>query len=117
MARWDAAAGPFTRGTGGEVSIIGQNTAIIAAGAKPGLELQAGAFYVRGLKISPSASIGIKATPGASDTLTLRLNHVTVDSCQGGGILLGGAAFDIRNQRSPTTAQLSRVLPHGVASL
>ena len=106
----DAAAGPFTRGSGGEVSIIGQNTAVIAAGAKPGLELQAGAFYVRGLKISPSASIGIKATPGASDTLTLRLDHVTVDSCQGGGIFLGGAAFDIRNTvvtRSGPSADLA----------
>ena len=29
--------------------------------------------------------------------LTLRLDRVTVDSCQGGGILLDGAAFDIRN--------------------
>jgi hypothetical protein len=94
----DAAAGAFTRSAGGpEVSIIGQSSAVIAAGTKPGLELQSGGFYVRGLKISPSASVGIKATPATSDALTLRLDRVTVDSCQGGGILLSGAAFEIRN--------------------
>ena len=94
----DAAAGPFRRPPGGsEVSVIGQSGALIAPSAKPGFDLQSGAFYVRGFKISPSASVGIKAAPGASDELTLRLDRVTVDSCQGGGILIDGAAFDIRN--------------------
>ena len=33
----------------------------------------------------------------ATGSLTLRLDRVTVDSCRGGGVLLDGAAFDIRN--------------------
>ena len=94
----NAATTPFTRTPArSEVSIVGQQGAVIAGGAQPGLDLQSGLFYVRGLKISPSASIGINAAPGAADSLTLRLSGVTVDSCQRGGILLAGAAFDIRN--------------------
>jgi hypothetical protein len=81
-----------------ELSIIGQQTAVIAAGANPGLDLQSGQFYVRGVTISPSGSVGINAAiPNSSLALTLRLDTVTVDSCQKGGILLDGAAFDIKN--------------------
>ena len=94
----NAAMAPFTRTPGRpEVSIVGQQSAVIAGGAQPGLDLQSGLFYVRGLKISPSASIGINAAPGATDSLTLRLDGVTIDSCQKGGLFLGGAAFDVRN--------------------
>jgi hypothetical protein len=93
----DAAPGAFARAAGAEVSIVGQNTAVIVAGAKPALDLQSGAFYVRGLQLSSAASVGINATPGTSGSLTVRVDHVTVESCRGGGIFLGGAAFDIRN--------------------
>jgi hypothetical protein len=94
----NAAIAPFTRTAGrAEVSIVGQQGAVIAGGAQPGLDLQSGLFYVRALKISPSASVGINAAPGNTDSLTVRLDSVTVDSCQKGGIFLGGAAFDIRN--------------------
>jgi hypothetical protein len=93
-----AASGPFTRTPGRpEVSIIGQQGAVVAGGAQDGLDLQSGLFYIRDLKVSASLLVGIKATPGASDSLTLRLERVTVDSCQKGGILLAGAAFDIGN--------------------
>jgi hypothetical protein len=94
----DAAAGTFVRPAGGmEVSIIGQNSAVIAAGPKRGLDLQNGSFYVRDLKISLSASTGINAVAMPPAVVTLRIERVTVDSCQGGGILLDGATFDIRN--------------------
>jgi hypothetical protein len=94
----DAAAGAFIRPAGSaEVSIIGQNNAVIAAGPRRGLDLENGGFYVRDLKVSLSASIGIDAAAAAPAAVALRLDHVTVDSCQGGGILLDGAAFDIRN--------------------
>jgi hypothetical protein len=91
---------PFGRGAGrSDVSIIGQQSAVIAGNAaSPALDLQQGRFYVRGVKISPSASVGINAVvPNTSLALTLRLDTVTVDSCQKGGILLDGAAFDIKN--------------------
>jgi hypothetical protein len=94
-----AATAPFTRMPGRtEVSIVGQQGAVLGNVTAPAaLDLQSGLFYVRGLKVSPSASIGINAAPGATDSLTLRLDGVTIDSCQKGGMFLGGAAFDVRN--------------------
>ena len=93
-----AAIGPFTRTPGrSEVSIIGQPSAVIAGGAQQGLDLRSGSFYLRGLKVSASVLVGINAAPTASDSLTLRLDTVTVDSCLKGGIFLAGVAFEIRN--------------------
>jgi hypothetical protein len=58
-----------------------------------GLTIQGAANAdVRSSSISNNAGIGIRAIGG-----TVTLNKVTVDSCAGGGILLDGAAFDIRN--------------------
>ena len=65
--------------------------------SKPALDLQSGAFYVRGLKISLSASIGIKATPGTSGALTLRLDHVSRRQLPGGRHPARWCGFDIRN--------------------
>jgi len=94
----NAATSPFQRSaTRSEVSIVGQQSAVIAAGAQPGLDVQGGRFYVRDLKISLSTSVGISAVPGNPGPITLRLDTVNVDTCQKGGILLNGAAFDIRN--------------------
>jgi hypothetical protein len=76
-----------------ETSMVGQRGAFVAAlGAVPAFGMTNGAIYIRGVKFSSSASIGVKAAGG-----TLRLDTVTVDGCMGGGILLDGAAFDIRN--------------------
>jgi hypothetical protein len=47
-----------------ETSIIGQQTATIASGAQPGLNIQSGSLYVRGITLSPSASTGINAVSG-----------------------------------------------------
>jgi hypothetical protein len=80
-----------------EVSMIGQQNAFIAAAAQPGIDVRNGLFYGRDLKTSASGAIGISAVPNTGGAVTLRLEHVTVDSCMGGGILLDGAAFDIRN--------------------
>jgi hypothetical protein len=94
----NAPAGTFTRPAGRpEVSIVGQQGAFVAGGAQPSFDLRNGLFYLRAVKVSSSGSIGINAAPSSSDALTLRLDHVTVDNCQSGGILLDGAAFDIRN--------------------
>jgi hypothetical protein len=90
---------PFNRSpTRKEASIVGQQSAVIGGGAaQPGVDVRNGLFYARDIKVAPSATIGISAVPGAGAAVTLRLEHVTVDSCQGGGILLDGAGFDIRN--------------------
>src|SRR5204863_7938845 len=51
----NGATSPFQRSTTrSEVSLVGQATALIAAGAQPALDIGGGLFYVRGLKISAS---------------------------------------------------------------
>jgi hypothetical protein len=83
------------------LSIVGQQSALLAATTSPAFAMQSGSVYMRGVKVSASAAIGITAKGGA-----LALDGVTVDSCgslapptmpNGGGILIDGAAFDIRN--------------------
>ena len=78
--------------TGGQLSLVGQLGAQIASSASPGFSLQGGNVYVRGVKFSPSGSIGIKSTGGA-----ITLSGVTVSGCMGGGIFLSGTTFDIEN--------------------
>lgn len=82
-----------------EFSLIGQQAAFVAGAAQPAFDLNAGKVYIRGIKFSASAAVGIRATSQntTSDFTTLRLDTVVVDSCQQGGILLDGVAFDIRN--------------------
>lgn len=99
---------------GGDLSIIGQQTALVASGASPGFIMQGGGAYIRDIEFSSSGSTCISASGGTLrletttvDTCkkggisatggTLALNAVTVRGCMGGGILLNGAAFDIEN--------------------
>jgi hypothetical protein len=75
-----------------EVSLVGQQRAIVAGGSQSAFILQNGSVYIRDVDLSLSASVGVIANGG-----TLRLENDTVDSCQAGGILLDGASFDLRN--------------------
>ena len=77
---------------GGNLFIVGQQNAAIASGTSPAFAIQSGSVSMRGMRLSSSASVGISAKGGV-----LTLDHVTVDSSMGGGILLDGAAFDIEN--------------------
>jgi hypothetical protein len=80
-------------GLASETSFLGQQSASIAAlGLAPAFGMQGGAVYIRDLELSSSGAMGINATGG-----TLRLEHITVDGCKHGGILLDGAAFDIED--------------------
>jgi hypothetical protein len=93
VVRGTVTAGSWTfAGTTGEVSIVGQQSAFIASAASPALAMASGQLYVRDLKASSSASVCLSAKGG-----TLRLQGITVDSCLKGGVLLDGAAFDIRD--------------------
>ena len=77
-----------------KLSVIGQMTAFIAGGGtSPAFHLASGEAYLRDLKLTTAASIGCQADAGS----LLRLDHVTVTGNVGGGILLDGAAFEIRN--------------------
>jgi hypothetical protein len=74
------------------VSIVGQNGGAIAGTMAPALWVS-GDTYARDLKLSSMTTAVLASGSGA----TLRLNHVSVVNSPGGGILLDGAAFDIRN--------------------
>jgi hypothetical protein len=83
----------FQRAQGAAATtFVGQQSAVIASATTPGFNLGSGVVYLRDLKFSPSATVCISATGG-----TLNLERVVVDSCQGGGIYLDSAAFDIEN--------------------
>ncbi len=77
---------------GGEVSIIGQQDAVIAGGASPGLQIQSAAMYVRAVAFKLSTLAGIRAVRS-----TLRLDEVLVDNNSGGGIFLDATQFAIAN--------------------
>jgi hypothetical protein len=83
--------GPTSAFSGGskQISIVGQSAATISSGVR----LSVGDAYLRALTVGPSPSIGVQADAGS----TLRLDHVTVNGNTGGGILVDGANFDIRN--------------------
>jgi hypothetical protein len=76
------------------ISVIGRASAAIVGGLQSGIALSgAGELYARDIVIRRSDAAGVAAQNGA----VLRLDHVTVDSNGGGGILVDGAAFDVRN--------------------
>jgi hypothetical protein len=78
------------------ISIIGRNAAVIAGGAAVGIQVSGVRdLYGRDVTVRSSEQEGVIVQNGA----TLRLDRVTVDSNRRGGILLDGAAFDIRNSR------------------
>jgi hypothetical protein len=77
---------------GNDFAIVGQGNATIVGTASPGFSMESGGVHIRSVEFSPSASVGIKAVGGY-----LTLDHVTVDSCKGGGILLDGASFNLEN--------------------
>jgi hypothetical protein len=80
-----------------QVSIVGQNTASIAAGVvNAGITLSGtGNLYARDLSVigMTGSNAGISAGAGT----TLRLERVKVLNNAGGGILLSGAAFDLND--------------------
>lgn len=80
-------------GSAPEISIIGQQNAILAGGAYPGLVVDSVPLFVRDITVGPGIDVGIIAQNGA----TLRLDHVKVADNKKGGILANKASFDIKN--------------------
>jgi hypothetical protein len=74
------------------VSIVGQTAGAITGTIAPALWVS-GDTYARDLKLTSMTTAVLANSSGA----TLRLNHVSVVNSPGGGILVDGAAFDIRN--------------------
>ena len=73
-------------------SFIGQQAAVVASSTTPGFNMTGGLAYLREIRFTSAASEGISASGG-----TLVVDTVVIDSCQGGGVLLDGAAFQISN--------------------
>jgi hypothetical protein len=76
-----------------QISVVGQQTAVVAGGASPGLRIAGADVYVRDLRLTRSVDVGISAGTGS----ILRLERVAVDNNGGGGILLDTSAFELRS--------------------
>jgi hypothetical protein len=95
-------AGSTTIAASSPLTIVGKSSAIInPASGGDGIDITSGEIYLRNLTVQGSSSlatgIGINATPGTGSTVTLHMDTCAVTGNPGGGILLNGAAFDIKN--------------------
>lgn len=92
-----------------QMTVVGQNTGTLTgSNGAPTLHVTGGDLYVRGLTVTSGAP-GIAADGGA----VLRLDHVSVSSNVAGGIILDGAAFDIRNTTVSNNGANIATLPFG----
>ena len=96
--------GPLTGGFTGialtaPLSVVGKNAVITPALASDGIGINTGELYLRGLTVQGTAStgIGVAAQPAPGTTVTLHMDTCKVTNNPGGGILLNGVEFDIRN--------------------
>ncbi|HVT09378.1 MAG TPA: hypothetical protein VHO67_18085 [Polyangia bacterium] len=87
----NAAVGSYATQAVGPVLIVGKSATIVGA-ASPAFQLTNGDVTIRNVAFKTGTGIGIEADGG-----TLRLDHVTVQNCAGGGIWLNGANFDIQS--------------------
>jgi hypothetical protein len=85
------------------LTIVGRSSAVLTP-ADPGADaitITSGEIYLRNLTIqgtaSPATGIGINAGTGGGNAVTLHMGTCVVKDNPGGGILLNGAAFDIKN--------------------
>jgi hypothetical protein len=80
--------------SGGPVTIIGRDQPVIAGGARAGGRLTGtGEIWLRDLAFSSSALQGLVAEPGVN----LHADRLLVEGNRGGGILLDGARFHLRD--------------------
>jgi nitrous oxidase accessory protein NosD len=84
------------------LTIVGKNAAVISPSAGgDAITITSGEIYLRNLTIqgsaSPKTGIGINAGTGGGNAVTLHMDTCAVTGNPGGGILLNGAAFDIKN--------------------
>jgi len=86
------------------LTIVGKSGATVTATAAASADcitITSGEIYLRNMTIqgtaSPKTGIGIKASPDSGSTVTLHMDTCAVTNNPGGGILLNGAAFDIKN--------------------
>jgi hypothetical protein len=80
---------------------VGKNSIITPAALSDGIGITAGEIYLRNLTVQGSTSlqtvIGINAGTGGGSAVILHMDSCAVINNPGGGILLNGTAFDIKN--------------------
>ena len=86
------------------LTIVGKNAAVLTAAAGGNcVSITQGEVYLRNLTLQGNSSsttgvgIGISAAPPSGSTVTLHMDTCAVINNKGGGILLNGTAFDIKN--------------------
>jgi hypothetical protein len=96
--------GGFTVGAlSAPLIIVGKSAVIAPADYADGISITSGEIYLRGLTVAGNPSgvtgIGVNAQAATGATVVLHMDGCTVKDNPGGGILLAGASFDIRNSK------------------
>lgn len=83
------------------LTVVGKSATIVPGDLSDGIGVTSGVLYLRGLTVAGSAAratgIGINAQATVGATLDIHVDDCAVTGNPGGGIMLAGAAFDIRN--------------------
>jgi len=83
------------------LSIVGKSAVLTPNAYADGITVTGGTVYLRGLTVggnpSGTSGTGIVAQASVGATLSIQIDGCTVKNNPGGGILLAGASFDIRN--------------------
>ena len=96
-------AGSTTISVSSPLTIVGKNGALLtpADPSADAITITSGEITLRNLTVqgtaSPKTGIGINAGPVGGNSVTLHIDTCAVTNNPGGGILLNGAAFDIKN--------------------
>jgi hypothetical protein len=100
------ASGAFTGGftgvtLGAPLIVVGKGAVITPSPGADGISIVGGDLTLRGITVRGSSAnttgIGINAAPTSGNTVVLRMDGCVVTDNPGGGILLNGAGFVIRN--------------------
>ncbi len=82
------------------LTVVGKGAVITPALATTdGIDITSGEIYLRGITVQGGTvtGMGVNASPTSGSSVTLHMDTCAVTNNQGGGILLNGAAFDIKN--------------------
>jgi hypothetical protein len=92
------ALAPSSPVVGASLTIVGKSGATITpALASDGITITSGEIYLRNLTVQGNASTSTGIGVSAGTGVTLHMDTCTVKNNPGGGILLNGSAFDIKN--------------------
>jgi hypothetical protein len=85
------------------LTVVGRSAIIAPADYTDGISITRGEIYLRTLTVAGNPSgvtgMGVNAQAATGATVVLQMDGCTVKDNPGGGVLLVGASFDIRNSR------------------